>query len=158
MSPWFWCVTSFYFWQWRVPQNQPHKNQPKMKSHPEFLCKLPEFLCKLRIKNEIGPWILHIKNWMQTKSLTNPGGCIFGCDTIPQSPGRPYIKEAEEPRAYNGIKRFQNGASGAAASWREYGRLKITYQSRGMNFRMWSHPLICQPSIFKRSGRTRAFR
>ena len=92
----------------------------------------------------------------QTKSPTYPGGWFFGCDTIPQSPGRPCIKEAEEPRASNGIKKFQNGASGAAALWQEWGHPKITDQSRGMNFWMWSHPLICQPSICKRSGQTRA--
>ena len=88
------------------------------------------------------------------KSLTNPGGWIFGCETIPQFPGRPYIKEAKEPHASNGIKWFHNGASGAAALWRECGRLKITDQSRGMNFWMWFHPLICQLSICKRSGQT----
>ena len=31
------------------------------------------------------------------KSLTNPGGWIFGCDPIPLFANRPYVKEADEP-------------------------------------------------------------
>ena len=98
------------------------------------------------------------------KSPTNPGGWILVCDPIPWFANCPYVKEADEP-----------GLSGKplnAKIWQVlwpikailsmvlfFVRLKITDQSSGLNFRMWSHPLIRQPSIIcKRSGRTRAFR
>ena len=72
-------------------------------------------------------------------------------------------KRSGQTRAFREATERQNQASIAAyrsnfVNATFFVRLKITDQSRGVNFRMWSHPLICQPSICKRRGRIRAFR
>ena len=96
------------------------------------------------------------------KSPTNPGGWIFGCDPIPWFANRPFVKEVDEPgisgkplnakigQVLRPMSNFVNATF--------FVRLKITDQSRGMNFRMWSHPLLFQFSMCKSSGRTRSFR